>query len=464
MLITTRSKLIVFSTLLGVSSASLAAEDNLPLGAAGETELQQRMGNAVQTVCGQFIANQDFSENAQRADLFDRCGEMVNTALELPIETSKSLGISLAELANVLQEIAGEETLAQGSIATDTMSGQNAMIGNRISGLLAKLGNANYSDPDEYYANNSRILGMGASGDDVGLSEDFSIFANVSVGSGEKDVTDRENGFDLDATTFIVGADYRLNNTTVVGASIGWETYDADYTVNQRVSGGDMSVDTTTLSLYGLYSQENYYMSAIVGYGNSDFDTSRNVQYASNNPNPNLNGANRRLSSTSESNQTNVSLTMGYQMVSEATTISPYVKLSYLDVEIDDFAEVDSSGGGLGLRYDAQNIESFRGILGVQASWIISQDFGVFSPYVIAEWHNEFKDEPNTITFQYIHDPRNNQISFESDTVDKSFFNLTVGTSLVLPNSFQLYADFSSIVGFDDFDYSSVNFGIRRAF
>jgi outer membrane autotransporter protein len=205
-------------------------------------------------------------------------------------------------------------------------------------------------------------------------------------------------------------------------------------------------------------------MSAILGYGNSDFDTSRSVQYTSNNPNPNLNGANRLLSSSSESDQYNISLTMGYQMIREATTISPYVKLSYLDVEIDDFAEIDSSGGGLGLKYNSQNIESFRGILGVQASWIINQDFGVFSPYVIAEWHSEFKDDPNTITFQYVHDPRNNQISFESDAVDSNFFNFTVGTSLILPNSFQLYADFSSVVGFKDFDYNSINLGIRKAF
>lgn len=462
MSIINNSKFIVFSTLLGVSSASFA--DDLPLGAAGETELQKRMGNGVQTVCGQFIANQDFSKNTQRADLFDRCGEMVHTATGLPIDASKSLGISLAELANVLQEVAGEELMAQSSIATDTMSGQNAMIGTRISGLLTRLANVNHTDSDDSYGNNSRILGMGASGDDVGLNENFSMFANVSGGNGEKDATDRENGFDLDGMTFIVGADYRLNNSTVVGASIGWEAYDANYTKNQRVSGGDMSVATTTLSLYGLYSQENYYMSAILGYGNSDFDTTRSVQYASNNPNPNLNGANRQLSSKSKSDQYNVSLTMGYQMVREASTITPYIKLSYLDVEIDDFAEVDSSGGGLGLQYYSQNIESFRGILGVQASWVSNQNFGVLSPYVIAEWHNEFKDDPHTLTFQYVHDPRNNQISLESDAVDSNFFNFTVGTSLILPNAFQLHADISSIVGFEGFDYNSINFGIRKAF
>jgi outer membrane autotransporter protein len=305
---------------------------------------------------------------------------------------------------------------------------------------------------------------MGASGDEVGLSEKFSMFANIIGGDGEKDATDREDGFDLDAITFIVGADYRLNNYSVVGVSVGFEGYDADYTKNQRVSGGDMSVDTTTVSLYGLYSQEAFYMSAILGYGSSDFDTNRSVQYSSNNPNPNFNGADRQLTSSTESKQSNVSLTMGYQMLRESTTISPYVKLSYLDVEIDDFAETDSSGGGLGLKYNAQNVESFRGILGVQASWIVNQDYGVLSPYVIAEWHNEFKDDPDTITFQYIHDPRNNQISLVSDAVDSNYFNFTVGTSVVLANSFQMFADISTVVGFKDFSYTSLNLGIRKAF
>lgn len=464
MSIAANSRFIIFSTILGLSTASFAQESDLPLGAIGQTELQKRMGNGVQTVCGQFIANEDFSVNAQRADLFDRCGEMVHTALGLEIDSSKSLGISLAELANVLQEVAGEEAMAQGSIATDTMSGQNALIGSRISGLLTRLASTHYSDSDDFYGNSSRILGMGASGDDFGLSENFSVFANISAGNGEKDATNRENGFDLDATTFIVGADYRLNNSSVVGATIGLEAYDADYTKNQRVSGGDMSVDTATVSVYGLYSQDSYFMSGILGFGNSDFDTTRSVQYSSNNPNDSFNGANRQLTSKSQSSQYNLSLTMGYQMINGSRTISPYVKLSYLDVEIDEFGEVDSSGGGLGLQYSAQNIESFKGILGAQASWVISQDFGVFSPYVIAEWHNEFKNDPDTITFQYIHDPRNNQISLQGDAADSNFFNFTVGSSLILPNSFQLHADISSVVAFQDFDYTSINVGIRKAF
>ncbi len=460
------SRFIILSTFLGITSTALAYEPTLPLGKVGETDLQQIMGDGVNAVCGQFVAAQDFVGSVERTDLFDRCGEMVHTALGLPIESSKTLGISNSELANVLQEVAGEEVMAQSNIATDTMSGQNAIIGSRISGLLTRLAQTNYADSDEqqYYAKNSQILGMGASGDDVGLSEDFSLFANISGGSGEKDATDREDGFDLDAMTFIVGADYRLSNNTVVGASIGWEEYDADYEKNQRVSGGDMSVDTTTLSLYGLYSQENFYLSAILGYGNSDFDTSRSVKYSSNNPNPNLNGANRKISSKTDSDQYNVSITMGYQSVSDTRTISPYIKLSYLDVEIDAFAEKDSSGGGLGLKYQSQDVESFKGILGVQASWVMNQDYGVLSPYVIAEWHNEFKDDSDTITFQYVHDPRNNQISFETDDVDSSYFNFTIGTSLILANSVQLFADISSVVGFEDFDYNSLNVGIRKAF
>lgn len=466
MSIGTNSKFIILSTFLSVSAASFAYEPTLPLGQAGETDLQQIMGDGINAVCGQFVEAQDFEESVESADLFDRCGEMVHTAIELPLDSSKSLGITTAELANVLQQVAGEEVMAQSNIATDTMSGQNAMIGSRISGLLTRLAKANYADSDDQqqYANNSRILGMGASGDEVGLSEDFSIFANISGGSGEKDATDREDGFDLDAMTFIIGADYRLSDSTVIGASIGWEEYDADYQKNQRVSGGDISVETTTLSLYGLYSQEKFYVSAIVGYGNSDFDTSRSVRYTSNNPNTNLNGANRDISSTTDSDQYNVSLTFGYQMVSDTTTISPYLKLSYLDVEIDAFSEKDSSGGGLGLKYESQDVESLKGILGVQASWVLNQDFGVLSPYVIAEWHNEFEDDSSSITFQYVHDPRNNKITFETDDVDSSYFNFTVGTSLVLPNSIQLFADISSVVGFDDFDYNSLNVGIRKAF
>jgi outer membrane lipase/esterase len=458
----------VFSLLFCSLMSGAVYADDTTLGSFGETELQKAMGNGVQTVCGGFVQNGDASTEQQK-DLFSRCGEMVHSANELAENggaTAKSLGVSGSELAAILQQIAGEEVIAQGNIATDTMSGQNAMVSSRISTLMQRTARVQYNDPNgtDTYASKRQILGMGASGDEVGLSENFSIFANISGGRGSKDATDREDAFDLDASSFIVGADYRINNSTVLGASIGWDTYDADYDINQRVTGGKMEADTTTTSIYALYNNNNYYVSGILGFGNSEFDTSRRVNYASNNPDT-AQGADRNISSNTDSKQTSFSATLGYQMLNGATSINPYLKLSYLDVEIDAFAEQDSlANGGLGLQYEDQNIKSTKGILGVQVSWVVNQDFGVINPYVIAEWQNEFETDSNSVVAQYISDPRNNQIIFNSDEADSSFFNFSAGASLVLPNSLQLFIDVSSLVGMDDFDYNSLTLGIRKAF
>ena len=74
----------------------------------GLTDLQQRTGDAVQAVCGAFIANgvdQTREDVAQQTILFDKCGEMVTTARVLTGEeggTGGNLGINSEQLGAAL--------------------------------------------------------------------------------------------------------------------------------------------------------------------------------------------------------------------------------------------------------------------------------------------------------------------------------------------------------------------------
>jgi hypothetical protein len=50
----------------------------------------------------------------------------------------------------------------------------------------------------------------GASGDDDGLGGRWGFFVNGSLGKGERDQTQGEDGFDFDVSNITAGADYRI--------------------------------------------------------------------------------------------------------------------------------------------------------------------------------------------------------------------------------------------------------------
>lgn len=69
--------------LCGAAGSALAYDPTTTLGSIGVTENQQRAGDAVQTVCGQFASGAITPSNSLEQDLFDRCRSMVHSAMSL---------------------------------------------------------------------------------------------------------------------------------------------------------------------------------------------------------------------------------------------------------------------------------------------------------------------------------------------------------------------------------------------
>ncbi len=464
-------KLSILLTSTFLSHTVLANDDLLPLAQIGETDLQQRMGQAVQSVCIGFLGTPGIVLPPEQQDLFNRCGEMVNTANRILGNggaTGKDLGVSASTLASYLQQVAGEEVAAQGNVATDAMMGQSVMVADRLASFLNVMGgvarvNHHFSDDSPEFT----ALGIGASSDTPADIGKWGVYASVKGGTGEKDTTDRENGFDLDDYQVLVGMDYMFNSQFVAGVAYGYRDLEADYFVSQREPGALMDATTDTFTVYSLYQSDVFYISAVLDYGTSDFDSSRRIDIIS--ETENAGAPDRTLTSSTESSQYALALEAGYHFVNANRTISPYVQVRYLDMEIDAFAEQDSSsagdtGGGLALAYQEQNIESLKTAVGGQISWSFNQDFGVMSPYLMAEWLYEHKDDSRAIKAQYVHDPRNIVIDFFTDEPDSDYFNAGVGVSFVFPNGIQAFVDASTTLGLEDFDYSVLTAGVRLSF
>lgn len=477
----------------------------------GASNLQQQAGNAVQAACGalnqyaQSIGLQNgFDLTGSEGDLFERCNEMVNTAADLQgLPNTRSLQISGDELLGVMQQVSGEELLSQGTLSSRVTNGQFSNIAGRlnavrIGGASAALGGrvaatGTHDDPGRNLPgyqgvslSSGMLSGGGAAGDADMAGSRFGWFLEGSFNTGDRDQTASEDGFDFDATSFTLGVDYMLNSG-VIGASVGIDNYEADFQASSVVAGGDVQVEGTSGSLFGAWYKDRWYFDAIVSFGSLDNDSNRRAVYDSNNPAcvpvacP---GEDAILSGQTDGSFLSGGATIGYDISRGNWEITPALSLNYRDIDMDAYTELDSSGGGLSLAYDDQELKSFKSVLAVAFTGSFSRSFGILSPVIRVEWHHEFEDDPNRLVAKYAVEEQLalagvggaagagdfnlaqciSCFAINGEEVDTDFGLIGLGLAAVFSNRIQIYGMFDTLVGFNHLTSNALAVGIRGQF
>lgn len=496
---------------------------------------QKQIGTAVQNTCRELlkpVRNLSLSGAAtsQAQDLLLRCNEMVHTAnaLEGVGATARSLGYtSNGQLLGALQQISGEELAAQGSLSTQVSSGQFANIGGRLNAL--RLGGASVGargrvaaltpvglTPDSTMTaslmrNSSQSLSLSGAApystqnsahDDALNSLDFSdrLYSNLtaantsspSAGSsgfaspwgwftegnysmGDHEQTGAEDAFDFDSFSVTVGADYNFG-TAVVGASLGYDNYKADFNTSELVSGGDVTVKGISGSFFGAWFPGNFGVNGIASFGKLSSDVERRVNYSNQGGCANCGAPLRTLSGSPDGDYIAIGAGVNYDFEVGALQLSPSVSFSYRKVDIDGYDEHDSAAnGGLGLRYDEQSIKSLRSIVGFQAAIPLSKGFGVLTPSFKTEWHHEFKDDARTMRARYLLEdtlqataaPGSGCIScfnFSTDEADADFAVAGVGMTALFAQRLQTYVYYETLLGAANLSSHSIALGLRGQF
>ncbi|WP_129774684.1 autotransporter outer membrane beta-barrel domain-containing protein [Peristeroidobacter soli] len=435
------------------------------------TGLQQQAGYAVQGMCTSLAAEGGLRLTGAKQDLFARCNEMVETARVfqgIPAGTGRNLGYSdRSQLLAAVQQVSGEELAAQGTMSTQVSSGQFSNIGGRLTAL--RMGTAR------------QRFGGGASSDEQALSAEskkWGWFVESSYGFGDQDQTVAVDAFDYDSVSVTTGADYNFGSG-VLGFSLGYDNYKADFDHAVFVSGGDVEVKGVSGSVFGGYFGERWTVSGIGTYGSLSSDVSRRVVYDSANAacNPSC-GAVRTMTGSPDGSYIALGLTVGYDFHLGGWDLTPSLSGSYRDVDVDGYSETDQAGGGLALRYDDQTIKSTRSIVGLALSRPISRDFGVLVPSLRAEWHHEFEDSARTIRAKYVledslalgaSDPKNFSCSIScfsmlTDQVDADFGVASIGLSAVFPRRLQAYLVYEALLGTSNVSGNSIAAGLRGQF
>lgn len=448
-----------------LASSALADLDDIY---DGQTTLQTATGAAILTVCPQLagLPNRD----PLQQDLFDRCREMVHgaNALDGTGASADSIGLDAEGLSSALQQVAGEEVASQGSFATEVANGQFANIGTRLSSLLRATGGATTASASggNYFGPGRPFGGAAQAGADVELGGRLGVFVRGQIGFGEKDATPQEDAFDLDTSGLSFGVDYRFTDRLVLGIGLGYDNFDSDFDASATVAGGAVEADGLSLSGYSLLHTGKMYVNGIISTGSLDYEMARQVVYA---PGAGASGsganggANRTLTSETESDQLAAALTVGWDIFRDNFSASPYFRINYLDVDVDPFVENDPVGG-LALAFDAQTIESVQAVIGAQLTWTLSRNFGIMSPYLRGELHHETSDDARNIATRYANDPFNSTLLVRTDDPDDTFASVGAGIAFVYRNGSQFFIDYDALAGLDDVSYNVITIGFRGEF
>lgn len=436
------------------------------LGMVNGTELQQRTGNAIQAVCGGFLAetaDEMANRTVQQQDLFARCGEMVQTNNALQNNggpTANSLGINESELNSALQNVAGEEIAAAGSIATEAAVGQGDLVSLRFAAILSSVTNLQASS----------FNAIGAGGIMLSLTEDsglaseipLGVYASAYGGTSDKDTTEGEDGFDSDSGGLVVGGEYRVQSNLVVGASLGFQSDSLDYTTDTNVAGGGLDSDQVTLNAYGLLFTDDSYVDFVIGLGSGSYDLERRVVIADADGDPTTNTFDQTARADTDSQFFRVSVGGGKEFVKGRFTFAPFARVSRLDLNVDEYEE--SGADELDLRVDEQDIDSFTIGGGARFVGTFSTRRAIILPQFSVEGVHEFSNDSRQIVSTYVHDPRSLPLTLVTDDPDENYFITSLGASAVFTNGIQVFSELRSLVGLDDISQTLLSAGLRYEF
>ena len=500
--------LLASLALLAVTQTAFAQPDPNPLGdfarENGGTEVQIAVADAVMNICP-TLANDLFMGNVLTApdspdkDLTLRCGELIQTSVDFndpEAAPPRSLDYTDPDsLLSALQEVSGEELNSQSTMTVRTSNSQAANIAGRMNAIrigtlgagssgVASAFNLDINGVPMVTGEEMSPLGGAASADGDGSISPLGWFVNGSYNTGDSDDTDLQNGIDFDSYGITAGMDYRFNNNAVVGASIGYDDFDADFDSTAVVSGGDLSSDGFTGALFGLMEFGDFYVDGVAMYGQLDYEMNRRMKYNSDNTDPNCQcpDQDRKIESDTEGNHYTLGINSGWVGYIDSWMLQPSLGLSYRNYEIDGYTEKDTfANGGMELRYDDQEVESLRSNLGLRVSRAFNQSYGVLMPTLSMDWYHEFEDDADNIKTKYAQedelartDPELGFSSSLSDCLscftirgedpDADYGVIGAGMSLILPNQIQLLAHYEGLVGYDDLTSYAFTISIRGQF
>jgi outer membrane lipase/esterase len=424
-----------------------------------QTPAQRDMASAIDVMCPQLPTGAGVS--AQVTQLKQVCGNL---------KTNK-FGYTQPQLNAAIQTLNGEELQVPQQRIQDIRGAQIGIISARLSAIRAgrvgtglKVAWLDARPQDRAFALDepqSYDVVPAQFAEDGFLSR-LGLFVTGNGSFGDKNSTGEVPGFDFHTEGLTVGADYRVSNTLVAGASVGYMRFDSDFK-NSAVSPSGQNLDSNgvQLSLFGTYyPTDQLFIDGIASVGWSFYDATRHVLVPTT---PTATGVDEKLNGDFDAFNYGFATNVGYQLQWSGANLTPIVRAEYLRSDIDGFTEDGSSA--VKLKFGDQTAESLTTNIGLEADYPISTSFGVISPNARAEYVHEFLGDDNGVKVQYAFDPTNtSEFRVTTEDPDRDYGIVGAGVAATLAGGWGAFLDWSTVVGLSNFSIYTFNLGFRKEF
>ena len=240
--------------------------------------------------------------------------------------------------------------------------------------------------------------------------KNWGLFSSLQYAETKKDDSEIENGFKGDSRTLLIGADYRINNRSLIGlaASIG------DTAINFDNDSG--SLDTSHNEFIGFFNHQfndALYVDGYTGFTDITNDAKRQLDFGN---------INYIAESDYDTDQTQWGLAVGYLVNVKQITIDSTLKFDQSSTKIDSYEETGGTTvDNLNLIYESQKIESQTISFGITSSINVSTANGVLIPFLRVEIIKENKNDARAINSRLASAVPTSSFNLITEAPDRNF-------------------------------------------
>lgn len=429
---------------------------------AGLSPRQIDAAHAIDMACPQLAALDH--PTPQQQDLLARCTELVANAEDDP-----------GDVGNALGEMLADDAKAQNTAALNAASRQIDNLKARFAALRGGARGVDVAGLNVLVPGGSLSLGLlpsaivlaaGEPPQEVGA--DFArwgFFATGTVGRGKRDADSLDPGFEYDSYDITAGVDYRVTDSWILGAALGFNRNETDH---QDDLGGMDSKGWTLSGYASWFDASAWYADAVLSFGRNDFDLTRRVEYDIDAIGGGRTRVDQIATASPGGDRRAFSIALGRDFNHGAWSFGPYLRATYSKLDFDGYTEAMSNptapGGGLALAVSARELKSLEAVLGARLGYALSTSWGVLLPSAQVEWAREFEDDPALLATRFAHDPTGTPILVAGERIDNDYFNLGVGLSGVFANGRSAYLQYERVAGQERMSSDSLAIGVRIEF
>lgn len=400
------------------------------------------------TMPGEELAN----EVAVAHALDELASEKPNSALILELDTLTTV----TDVAQAIHLISPEDLAV---IFNAGMAISNIQVGNIERRLdEARSGSGGFSDSGlrltdshgaENYDNSSknvrpldgkRMIDKDMRGPITENSKRWGFFA-AGVGEfGDVENTASARGSEFTTGGVTVGADYRLTEHFILGATMGYANTTSD--LNR---GGHINIDSGKGSLYATVFDKGFYVNGIVGGGESSYETRRRTF-----------GGIARGDTNGE--DVNALIGAGYDHHIGGLTVGPIASIQYTQVSLDGFTE---KGSLAPLHINSQSQDSLASNLGARACYAVNVGHVIVTPEIRAQWQHEYLDDRAGIGSSFA---GGDSFTVYGPHIGRDALVLDAGASVRLTACCSVFAYYTGDIGRQNYTSHSINGGVRFSF